>query len=87
MDHTGNLTSVFGFYRNTIAVSAHCDNRILKIGAKGAIYHTGQSRMYLVIDLPHLSSDMFQCRACLVADFVFFDNTSSNFSRQNGYRI
>ena len=87
MDHTGNLTSVFSLDRDTVTVSAHGNDRVLKVGTKRAIYHTGQGSMHFVIDLCHLSSDMLQCRACLITDFIFFDNTSSNLGCQNRYRI
>ena len=34
VDQTGYLASVFGFDRDTVAVPAHCDDRILQIGAE-----------------------------------------------------
>ena len=47
MHHAGDLPLIFGLYGDAVAVIAHGDHRILKIGAVGSREHGIQ----LIVDL------------------------------------
>ena len=87
MDHAVYLTSVFGFDRNTVAVAAHRDDRILQIAAEGSVDQTVQRCVDFVVDPGYAPADMFECRACIVADLVFCDDTTFDLIAEQSQRF
>ena len=76
MNHTGNLTLVFGFDRNAVAVVPHGDNGILKITSVGTIYHAGKLGMYLFADQCNGAAHMFKPRAGIIGNLLLGKNAS-----------
>ena len=87
MNHAGHLRSVFGFDRNTVAVTTHGNNSVLQISAEWTIDHTGQCRVYTVIHCADLTADLLQRAAGIVTDLVFADDTTVNLGRKKRYRF
>ena len=71
MDQSLHLRAVFGFYRNTVPVAPHGDDRVLQISPQGTVYKTVQCSVDPVIDTAHAPPDMFQRAAGIVADLIF----------------
>ena len=58
VDHPVDLTAVLGFDRNTIAVPAHGDDRILQIGAQRTVHQICQSCMNFIVDVSDATADI-----------------------------
>ena len=71
MNHTLYLTTVFCFYRKTVAAISHGDYRILQISPGRAIHHGIQLCMDFVIHLADGAADTLQCRTGIVTDLIF----------------
>ena len=71
MDHAGNLSFVFGLYRDAVPAVSHGDHRVLKIIAGAAVYKAGKLGVDALVDGFHASPDLAEGRACVIADFLF----------------
>ena len=76
MNHTGNLTLVFGFDRNAVAVVPHGDNGILKITSVGTIYHACELGMYFFAGQRDGAAYMLKPRAGIIGNFLLGENAS-----------
>ena len=79
VDHTWNLTFVFGFYRDTVAAVSHGDNGVLKVIAGAAVYQRGQLGVDAVIGNFHAAAYMHQTGTGVVTDFVLGNDAAADF--------
>ena len=87
MDHTGNLTSVFRLYRQTISAISHGDHRILQIRTGRSVYHGVQGIMHFVIHLAHGSANLQKCRAGIISHLIVSQNAAADLRSQGRNRI
>ena len=59
VDHTRNLSFVFGFDRDTVTSVSHGDHGILQIGSGGTVDHTGKLCMDAFAGHFHRTTDLF----------------------------
>ncbi|GFI58172.1 hypothetical protein IMSAG025_01615 [Muribaculaceae bacterium] len=79
MHHAGNLTLIFCFHRNTVAVVPHGNHRILQVTPVRAVYHAGKLRVDLIAGKRNGTSYMFQPWACIICNFFLRENTAIDF--------
>ena len=76
VDHAVYLSLVLCFDRDAVAVVAHGDYGVLKVGAAGSTEHIGELAVDPVVGLNHGSADGLQSGAGVVCDLVPGENTA-----------
>jgi len=79
VDHTWNLSLIFCFDRNTVAAVSHGDDGVLQIIAGTAVDKSGELRMDSISGDLHVSTDLTEAAAGIIADLIFGKDTSADF--------
>ena len=87
MDKSLDLSAVFCFDRQTVAVSSHGDDRILEISPQRSVHQTGQCGVDLVIDRIHAAADPLQRRTGVIADLILREDAPFNFIGERSERL
>ena len=87
MYHTGYLSFVFCFDRNTVASVSHSDHCVLKVITCASVYKRGQLGMDSVSGDLHISANLTQGAAGIITDLIFRKNTSADFCSERSKRL
>ena len=87
MDHTGNLSFVFGFHRDTVAAVSHGDDAVLKVIAGAAVYQGGKLCVDAVVGCFHGAAHVHQSTAGIVADLILGKDTAADLRGKRGERF